>query len=153
MKINFTNSTYILYLLNSYIKDVDFNNKDEIEKYLKEIFTIIGDRYNTLITGFFEINIYLNDSFGVIIEIEKDNLDYYDLFTNKIEMQVSIIENANLFLEIDDILNNDIYLKYHLYKDNGKYYINVDHINEISIYEEGKLIYGNIADKIAKKLV
>lgn len=141
---------YTLYLNNLYVKDLNLDNKDDIEKYLKKLFLIVKNRYDVDISGMFEIDIYVNDKYGIVIDIFKEELEYLDYFSNQIDMQVNIIKDSIFLYEIDNLIDNT------LYKYDSKYYINIEDINDISIYEQGKIIFGEyVLDvlKYGKKLM
>lgn len=141
---------YTLYLNNLYIKDLNLDNKEDIEIYLKKLFLIIKDRYDIDISGMFEIDIYVNNKYGIVIDIFKEDLEYLDYFSNQIDMQVNIIKDSIFLYEIDNLIDNT------LYKYDSKYYINIEDINDISIYEQGKIIFGEyVLDvlKYGKKLM
>ena len=141
---------YTLYLNNLYVKDLNLDNKDNIEKYLKKLFLIVKNRYDVDISGMFEIDIYVNDKYGIVIDIFKEELEYLDYFSNQIDMQVNIIKDSIFLYEIDNLIDNT------LYKYDSKYYINIEDINDISIYEQGKIIFGEyVLDvlKYGKKLM
>jgi hypothetical protein len=59
---------YTLYLNNLYVKDLNLDNKDDIEKYLKKLFLIVKNRYDVDISGMFEIDIYVNSKYGIVID-------------------------------------------------------------------------------------
>ena len=141
---------YTLYLNNLYVKDLNLDNKDDIEKYLKKLFLIVKNRYDVDISGMFEIDIYVNSKYGIVIDIFKEELEYLDYFSNQIDMQVNIIKDSIFLYEIDNLIDNI------LYKYDSKYYINIEDINDISIYEQGKIIFGEyVLDvlKYGKKLM
>lgn len=112
--------TFDIYIINNY--DIDFENKEELEIYLKEIFKRLHKFYNMTIEGFYDICVYIDDNYGVIIHLEKEQLDYYDYFKNQVDMRI-IIEKRNFIYKVEDIidklrektdifiLNDDIYLK------------------------------------------
>ena len=85
---------FILYLNNKYLDNVDFSNKQEIELYLKKIFSKLKQKFDNDISGFFEITIYINKDYGAVLVINKEDLDYYEYFSKGIEMQVNIINNS-----------------------------------------------------------
>lgn len=136
---------YTLYLNNLYIKDLNFDSKEEIESYLKKLFLIIKNRYDVDISGMFEIDIYVNKNYGIVVDIFKEELEYLDYFTNQIDMQVNVIKDSIFLYELDNLINKD-----NIYLYNNKYYINTDDINDISIYENGQLIFGDYVLEVLK---
>lgn len=143
MKINIIDdSTFIVF------HHKTINDKKELETFLNNIFKRIKEKYNINVNGYYDIDIYINEKYGEIIEINKEDLTYYDLFSNKIEMQVNIINDSLFLLEISDILYKDIYLNKSIIKYNNKFYIDINNIEDITLYENGNLIYGKELKKI-----
>lgn len=146
---------FIIYLNNMQIKNVDFNKKDDFEEYFKNLFTKLKKINNIEFSGFYNIYVYKDHYYGVILEIEKEDIDYIDYFDGQVDMSITL-KKDNIFLyKIDDYfninkkLNNKI--KVYHYKDN----IYVQIINKLStieiaqILEFSKIIY-NETDKIIK---
>lgn len=145
MKIELVDDyNYTLYLNNLYIKDLNLDNNEDIENYLKKLFLIIKDRYDIDISGMFEIDIYVNNKYGIVIDIFKEDLEYLDYFSNQIDMQVNIIKDSIFLYELDSFIEKD------LYKYNHKYYIDVEDIDDPIIYEQGNLIFGEHVIEVLK---
>ena len=135
---------YTLYLNNLYIKDLNLDNKEDIENYLKKLFLIIKNRYDIDISGMFEIDIYVNNKYGIVIDIFKEDLEYLDYFSNQIDMQVNIIKDSIFLYELDSFIEKN------LYKYNHKYYIDVEEIDNPIIYEQGNLVFGEYVIEVLK---
>lgn len=115
------NLSFNVYLKKEIMGSMNIKNKVEIEKYLKKLITKLKDLYNITIEGFYDVNIYVDKYYGIIINFKKEKLDYYDYF-NGIEFNIDIKETSFLYM-VDDIpislldkleikqINNDIYLK------------------------------------------
>ena len=82
---------YTLYLNNLYIKDLNLDNKEDIENYLKKLFLIIKDRYDIDISGMFEIDIYVNNKYGIVIDIFKEDLDRNSLISFEVVSKPRIL--------------------------------------------------------------
>lgn len=144
MKIDvFDDGEICLYLNNSYLEEIDFSDKEVIESYLKNIFLILKKRLNKDFHGFYNIDIYVDIEYGIVIEIMKEKIDYYDYITNQIEMQVNIEMDSEFLFEVEDIFDYDLYLKAPIYLYNEKYYIDISKNNNFSILEYVKIVYGN----------
>lgn len=113
--------SFDIYVKKELINNIDFNNKEHLEKYLKKIFKILKDKYNINIEGLYNVNIYYDKYYGIIIHLENENLEYYDCFKNQVDMRI-ITVNTNFLYKVDDlpkninkfdiiIKNNNIYLK------------------------------------------
>lgn len=111
-----------IYIKKELINNINFKSKDDLENYLKRLFKILKDKYNIVIEGFYNITVYIDKYYGVILHLEKDDLDYYDYFNNQVDMKIIIIDSEFLY-KVDDIPNflldkvkiyvkkNDVYLK------------------------------------------
>ena len=123
MNIKFTNELILdIYIKKELIDNIDFSNKSDLEKYLKKLFKILKNKYNITIEGFYDITVYIDKYYGVVIHMEKDDVDYYDYFKNQVDMRIINIDTNFLYL-VDDIpeyllnkidviiIDNEIYLK------------------------------------------
>lgn len=147
MKIEVYEDDYIVYLNKDKIKNIDFKIKKQVESCFREVFSKIKKRLDKDINGLFSINVYLNDSFGAILNIEKENIEYYDYFSNQIDMQIEIEYDAKILLEFDDIFN--IKCNNNIRRYNKKYYIEYD--DDIRYVEFSNVIYGLKVNNILKK--
>ncbi len=119
----------IIYMTNKYLKYKNIDNIDKIEEYFKDIFLILRDNYNILIRGFYNIDVYIDKRYGIILELKKEELDF-DYYEDQIDMKITF-HYKKFLLKINDI---ERYKKIYLYKKN--YY--VDNIEDI---EFGDIIY------------
>lgn len=123
MSIKFIdNLVFDIYIKKELIGDIDFNNKEILEKYLKKLFKTLKNKYNLTIEGFYDITAYIDNFYGVVLHLEKEDIDYYDYFKNQVDMRLITINTEFMYL-VDDIpfdtlkkLNvhiedNNIYLK------------------------------------------
>lgn len=123
MSIKFIDDlTLNIYIKKDLIDNIDFNNKDNLESYLKKLFKILKNKYNILVEGFYDITIYKDKYYGVVIHLEKEDLEYYSYFRNQVDMRIITVESEFLYL-VDDIpynifdkinilvKDNEIYLK------------------------------------------
>ena len=123
MNIKFIDElTSDIYIKKELIDNIDFNNKNDLEKYLKKLFKILKNKYNIVIEGFYDITVYIDKYYGVVIHMEKDDIEYYDYYKNQVDMRIINIDTNFLYL-VDDIpkyllnkvdviiIDNQIYLK------------------------------------------
>lgn len=121
MNIKFIDEiTFDIYIKKDLIDNIDFNNKEDLEKYLKKLFKTLKDKYNILIEGFYDITVYKDKYYGVVIHLEKEDLEYYNYFKNQIDMRIITIESEFLYL-VDDIPYNILDKINILVKDNEIY--------------------------------
>ena len=114
--------TFDIYIKKEFINNVDFNKQEDIETYLKEIFKKLNQKYNIIMEGFYNINIYRDKYYGIVLHIEKEELEYYEYYKNQVEMRIISIETDFMYLVNDIPLNiinkinienkdNNIYIK------------------------------------------
>lgn len=96
----------------SYLKDFDIYNKENIIDLFKNIFITIKDKYNLL--GLFDVDIYANDEYGLIIEIH--NICSYDF---EIDLKINIHLDSLFLTEIN---SNEILDYNEVYYYNDKFY-------------------------------
>lgn len=103
MNIKFINELILdIYIKKELINNIDFNNKNDLEKYLKKLFKILKNKYEIIIEGFYDITVYVDKYYGVVIHMEKDDVDYYDYYRNQVDMRIITIDTEFLYL-VDDI--------------------------------------------------
>ena len=103
MSIRFIdNLVFDIYIKKKFLNNLDFNNKDDLEKYLKKLFKTLKNKYDLTIEGFYDITVYIDDFYGVIFHLEKEDLDYYDYFKNQVDMRLITVNTEFLYL-VDDI--------------------------------------------------
>lgn len=145
MKIKFIDDlTFNIYVRKEEVSKIDIKNQEALEKYLKLIFNKIKNRYNIIVEGFYNVIIYIDKSFGIIFNLNKEKLDYYDYFNGQIDLNITIKEVEFLY-KIDNVsnsllnklelkqINNDIYYKINKELNNKEYMYLMEHIEKIYI--------------------
>ena len=141
MKIEISDDI-IIYLNKLYMKNLDIEDKESIEKIIKKIEKI----YNINIDEFQNINIYKDRYYGIIIEI-KCSHDYLDYFKYDIEMN---IKEDTFIYEIEDLTDID-FKNVTVYKNKDNIYLKLNtDILLGPIIEKSKIIYGNEAKNIIR---
>ena len=106
MSIKFIDELILdIYIKKELIDNIDFNNKEDLEKYLKRLFKILKNKYDVVIEGFYDVTVYIDKYYGVIFHLEKDDIEYYDYFKNQVDMRIITIDTDFLYL-VDDIPQN-----------------------------------------------
>lgn len=115
----------------SYLKDFDVYDREQIISLFKSIFIKIKKDYN--LSGLFDVNIYVNDNYGMIIEI--DNLYYNDIECDiniKIHLDATFLNIicSNEVLDYDEVYyyEDNFYGIYKEFCDKEVIYKNVDKI-------------------------
>ena len=139
MKVVIKDDLIILFLNKDYISTLDLTDKETIHNYLKQLLLKLQNNYDLDFNGFYNMNLYIDKYYGVIIEVKKEELEYLDYFTST-EINTKIIEDSFLYIYT---YKNHIYIK-----------IN----NQLKSHEIGfllehtlKIIYGKERNKIIKK--
>ena len=146
MKLIFNNNKIIIYLNKKLILE-----NAKLESYFKKLFLKIKDKYNIKIIGYYNINVYNDKNYGSIIEMENQDLDYYNYF-NQIDMEIKINKNDFLYQIDYEYLTKELLSKVNVYKYNEKLYLKILDSNIINkILEFSKVIYGEEINKILKK--
>jgi hypothetical protein len=148
MKIEYVDeNNFIIYLNKYYIKDLDIENKKSIEEYFKKIFVSLKNNYNLDIYGYYDIRVYTNKQYGLIIDVYRLSNDYYKLYNNKIDMKIVVDTNNTFIYEVEDYFIVNILKRQikNVYYKNDKYYIELnDKINDRDynyLLENSKIIY------------
>lgn len=147
MKIECINSNEYIVYLNKYYYSF---NKETIDKCLNKIFRKLKKEYNVDIYSTFNIKCYINDYYGLILNIRKDN-DPFLKYREKTNTNIVFYYNTLVLYEISDYFIKDK-LECKIYKYNNKYYIELkedyfnicEHIN--------KIIFGDKVLKIVNSI-
>lgn len=159
MKFSIIDDNILIYLNKELLIDKKLDDIDNIKEYFKELFLNIKEKINIDINGLYLVKIYNDKNIGAVIELEKEELEYYDYYMDEVDMHI-LLEETNFLYEIEDIIINDDFLKKcDIIAHNKKYYLkpkeNLDNINVGILNEYGKLIYKNIENILmyGKKIV
>lgn len=155
MKLTFQNNEIIIYLNKSYIKNIDFQNKKTLENYLNKILNKIKNKYEIYISGYYNVKIFLSEEYGIIIDIQKEELDYPEYFSGEVDMNISVIEDKFLYEVLNINIPKNILKKLEKYKFLDKIYlVSKDSLTDIEIgviLENTKIVYGDEAKQIKSK--
>lgn len=139
-----------IFLSNPYIKNLDLDNREMVEKFIYKI----NKKYNMELYGYYDVNIYLDKNYGIIINIKKEELEYIDYFNTNIEMNIEIMKDSFLY-KIEDIYRiKDILNKFIIRKHKDNIYLEKKNISNIDlgiILENAEIIYGKEASIIVNK--
>ena len=118
-----------------------------INNYIKSLIKKLKTKYKLNILGFYQINIYKNNKIGMVIDIIKDDEDYfYDL----LDLKIKFYEDSRMFLKFHDYFFNN---KKDIFILDNDYYIEVNDLSEKDIFymiEFCSIIYGKEAEEIEK---
>lgn len=132
-----------IYIKKELIDNIDFNSKDDLEKYLKRLFKTLKNKYDIVIEGFYDITVYIDKYYGVIFHLEKDDVEYYDYFKNQVDMRIITIDTEFLYL-VDDI-PYDLVNKVNILIKNDNIYLKIQEelskIDMMNLLEISKVVY------------
>lgn len=131
MKLVFCDdSKLILFLNNLTIPKMDFEDREELEEYFRELFLKLKDLYQIVIQGYYNIDIYIDSLYGAVIEIEKEELDYFEYDDNQVDMRICIHQTSILY-ELEEYIPLD-QKKYDMIWYGNKWYVKLKQkLNEI----------------------
>lgn len=132
MKLELNGDDLVIYLNKQSINKIDLLNIDTLENYMNKLFIKLKKYYDIKLQGYYEVDLYIDNNYGIIIEIKKEKLEYYEYLDDQIDTKITIHNNSNFLYEIDDIIDikNILKTNYKLYKYNNKVYLKL--INEIN---------------------
>lgn len=144
MSIRFIDELILdIYIKKELVNDINFNSKEDLEIYLKKLFKILKNKYSIVIEGFYDITAYVDKYYGVVLHLEKDDIDYYDYFKNQVDMRIVMVETNFMYL-VDDVPCN-ILSKVKVYiKDNNVYLKIKEELTKVEmmeLLENSKIVY------------
>jgi hypothetical protein len=155
MKIEYLNDyNFYIYLNKNYISDLEIKNRECVEKYFKKMFLNLKNNHHLDIYGYYNIKVYVNNNYGLIIDVLKLSNDYFKMPSNKVDMKIMIDYDSIFLYELDDYFFIDKYkdnIKNIYYKD-GKYYVelndDVDELFYFNLLEHSNIIFNDNAYEI-----
>lgn len=137
MKVEMLSNTIIVYLLDNN----KYNEDSDIKKILINVFDNLEKYYNITFTNDYNLELYINRYYGMILEIkENENLIYDDI----VNLKLNVLRDTLFLYEVDDPLE---YINYEIYYYNDKFYVNAKR-EDINLIENSNLVYGDIVYKI-----
>ena len=143
----------IIFLNKIYLNQIDFEDKEKLEIYFRKLLKTLKEFYKININGYYEINVYVDNNYGVILELKKEEIEYFSYYEDEVDMQL-IVHNTVFLYEIEDYfwIEKELKNKILLYKYNKKIYMVINHnIDDILL---GKIIENsNLKYKDNQKII
>jgi hypothetical protein len=144
MSIKFNSElVFDIYVKKHLIEGIDFSIKSDIEKYLKKLFKTLNNKYNIAVEGFYNITVYIDKYYGIILHLEKEELDYYEYYKNQVDMRLVTV-HTDFMYEVDDI-PFDIIEKVKISNKNKNIYLTLKEkltdLEMMKLLENSKIIY------------
>ena len=137
MKVEMLSNTIIVYLLDN----KKYNEDSDINKILINVFDNLEKYYNITFTSDYNLELYINRYYGMILEI-KENEDF--IYDDIVNLKLNVLRDTLFLYEVDDPLE---YINYEIYYYNDKFYVNAKR-EDINLIEDSNLVYGDIVYKI-----
>lgn len=137
MKVEMLLNTIIVYLLDN----KKYNEDSDIKKILINVFDNLEKYYNITFTSDYNLELYINRYYGMILEI-KENEDF--IYDDIVNLKLNVLRDTLFLYEVDDPLE---YINYEIYYYNDKFYVNAKR-EDINLIENSNLVYGDIVYKI-----
>lgn len=145
---------FYIYLNKYYLADLELNDKQCVEEYFKKVFINLKNNYHLDIYGYYNIRVYANKQYGIIIDVFKLSNDYFKMPGNKVDMKIMIDSDNKFLYEIVDYFLIESYkncIRNIYYKDE-KYYLelndNVDEVFYLYLIEHSNIIFNDVAYEI-----
>lgn len=158
MKLEVFNlNNIVFYLSKEYLNKIHFKIDVDVEKEFKKLFIRLKNIYNLNLNGYYEVIVYINDLYGIIIEMEKDDDEYIKIFGDTLDMKITFKFDCEILYKIENIDFID-FSKYNLYYKNNNLYISIKNKylpekNEyLNLLENSKLVYGSDLKKLKLNL-
>ena len=136
-----------------YLNQIDFEDKEKLEIYFHKLLKTLKEFYKININGYYEINVYVDNNYGVILELKKEEIEYFSYYEDEVDMQL-IVHNTVFLYEIEDYfwIEKELKNKILLYKYNKKIYMVINHnVDDILL---GKIIENsNLKYKDNQKII
>jgi len=155
MKVINNNENNFTVFLNDFVVEDD-KKEEEIEESFKKLFIRLKEYYNFDIFGYYNISVYKDNNYGAILDIEKMDDEYFNVFDSSIDMKIRIEDNYNFLYQVNDpldlkkIIDN---ISVYVYKNN--FFVNIkEQISKIKmgqLLEISNIIYGDKVREIIKK--
>lgn len=137
MKVEMLSNKIIVYLLDNKI----YNEYSDIEKTLVKVLDNLEKYYCIDFTNDYNLELYINKYYGMILELKENNDFIYDDIVN---IKLNILRNVLFLYEVEDPLE---YMDYEIYYYEDKFYVNAKR-EDVNLIENSNLVYGDIVYKI-----
>lgn len=157
MKIEkLSEDNFIVFLSKLYLNNNQFELKKDFEEYFKKLFKKLNDSYNIEISGFYDINIYCDKTYGYILNVKNENIDFYDYYNDHVDMKIVINDNQRFLFRINDmsVITKKTLMCCHILKLKRNIYLlpkkTINQYELGNLIENSSVIYGSEAESIIK---
>lgn len=129
--------------------NLNIEDRDELEKYLKNVFNKLNNYYDIRISGFYDVDLYIDKNYGIILDIMRDDIDFEPIF-NSVDMKITINKESFLY-KLDDYIYSHFG---NIYNYDNAYYLEVSdtlsNLDMMKLMEDATIVYKSI-DEIKKR--
>lgn len=151
MKIEYVEDIIIIYIYSDYENRIKFTDKEKVEKYFRELFLKLKKYYAIILSGFYQIKVYVDPYYGAIITLEKEDFDYYTSFDETLDMRIVIDDTKKILFQCEDVLNF-LEIDGNIYQYQSTYYIELKKmlpsVQMGKILEYSSPVYGEIVEDV-----
>ena len=137
MKIDYYSDKVVIYLIGKKIK----LENSSIKELLTNIFDVLVNDYDFEINNNYNINIYINEVYGIIVELISEEIIKKE---DTVHINLNVMNDKLFLYEIDDPLK---YINSEIYYYDDKYYLNLKKM-DINLLEYTTVIYDDTVYKI-----
>lgn len=127
-----------IFLNNMMLKDLPLENKDQLEDGFRKLFLNLKDNYGKKFSGYYNIFITYDKKSGAIIDMNREDIEYYDYFDSQVDMRIVFKNDVEIVYEIECPLNIKKDKGIELFTSNNKYYLRL--IEKKDFYTLGSII-------------
>ena len=126
MKLVTDEQKYIVYLYKKQ-EIPDFKNKEKLEEYFRNLFLLLNENYDLDICGYYNLYVFLDSFYGMILEIEKEDYDYFESLDNQVDMRITLDKESVFLYQVSDLflLNKSILQKGNIYYYQKEFYYEI----------------------------
>jgi hypothetical protein len=148
MKVSYIDENNILiFISDDLLNNIDFIDEEETKDYFRELFFNIKDKLKLIINGFYLVMVYQDKYYGIVIELKKEDIDFYDYYIDEIDMHITIEKDIFLYKINDIFISNDLLKDNDVIIYNNELYLKInkeiDNILKGHLLEISELIYKN----------
>lgn len=135
---------------NLLIYDYKDINIEEIKKYIKDLVCKLKKVYKKKISGFYNVNVFMNDKIGMILDFSRE--DDFDFFRDVVDLNVIVNKDSEIYLKFSDIFLLDNFDNIYFW--DNYFYVDVNSISFKEFYyllEDSSFIYGRELDSLKNK--
>lgn len=139
LKIDVRDDNLIVFLNNRNIENIDFYNTRELEKYFRELFLKFNDEYGFDLSGSYNIDVYIDDKYGIILDIKPIDEAYYDC--DYVDMNITISKYKGFLYRIEGFVDIDCNVYFY---EHSFYYepLDVSFFDIGRVFENCEIVYG-----------